>query len=281
MLVGLFCDDATGVGATPPADGNDITVPSPESVKYRVDPLRTRPQGFDRPEASTAGWQRPPEHVWPWQSWPHVPQLCGSTCVLMHVPLQTVSRHVQVPIWQSGAGCAHGGWLCQLPVESHVWGVDIEHCVAFGVQEPEQVPEPLHTYWQVDVFCHVPVLSQVWMSRPEHRVTPGTQVPVQAPCEQANEHACMFCHAPVLSQFWTLPPAHWFDPGTQTPAQTPLPVQTNGHVVIVVHCAFGPHAWALRPLQRITSDAQGSVSPEASSSPASGTVSTPVVPPSV
>jgi hypothetical protein len=202
-----------------------MTVPSPEFVQYTFVAFTAIPQGLLTPVASVAAWHALDWQAAPWQSWPHAPQLCVSLVVSTQAPLHMVSRQAQVPVLQSGVGCAHVGWFSQIPVASQTWGVDIEHCTAPGAHKPVQLPMPEHRNWQVCVVCQAPVVSQVWTEVPEHCVSPGTQLPLHAPPAHPKGQGCAFRQAPVPSQVCTPLPAHCLAPGVQAPAQMPSPVQ--------------------------------------------------------
>ena len=130
-------------------------------------------------------------------------------------PVQTVSRHVHEPDWQSGAGCVHPGWFCQEPVSSQFCGVEPEQRDVLGAQAPVQSPSPLHANGQVWVVCQEPVASHVCFDAPEHCVCPGTHLPVQAPRVHPNGQVCELCHTPLELQVCTPSPAHCFAPVAQ------------------------------------------------------------------
>jgi hypothetical protein len=93
---------------------------------------------------------------------------------------------------------------------------------------------------------------------------------VQPPIEQSGEgcaHAGWFCHEPVESQLWGVVPEHCIVPGAQLPVHSPtlpppvppvplspvplspvtVPVQRNGHVVVVIHVPVVSHVWIDAP----------------------------------
>lgn len=157
------------------------------------------------------------------QSWPHTPQFFGSLCGSTQAPPHIVSRHVQAPFWQSGAGCAHPVWFAHEPVTSHRCGVGPEHRAAFGEQTPTQVPLPMHANGHVWVVCHAPVESQVCLAAPSHWASPGTHFPVHVPREQPKGHDCAVCHSPDGLQVSTPPGEHRFAPGMHSCLSSPPP----------------------------------------------------------
>jgi hypothetical protein len=51
---------------------------------------------------------------------PHALQFAAVFSVVQVVPPHRVSRHVQEPFWQSGAGCEQVVWLTKVPAAPHV-----------------------------------------------------------------------------------------------------------------------------------------------------------------
>jgi len=71
----------------------------------------------------------------------------------------------------------------QLPVASHVCVAALpEHCVAPGVQTPEQTPLTHAWLLQVAGEPHMPLGPHVWTAvTVEHSVAPGVHDPTHAP----------------------------------------------------------------------------------------------------
>jgi hypothetical protein len=115
---------------------------------------------------------------------PQAPQL-AVLLSLTQEPLQSVPRQVQLPVWQSGDGCAQTAWLCQVPVALQVCGVLAPlQLVCPGAQTPTQAP--LTHVWLVhaDVLPHAPPAAHACTPLPEHCVCPGAHTPVQTPPTQ-------------------------------------------------------------------------------------------------
>ena len=76
----------------------------------------------------------------------------------MQVPAQKAAMLGSQVYWQADPVFVHA------PAVLHVCGWSPEHCLAPGVQLPEQVAVlALQMYGQaVPLFCHAPVASQVW-----------------------------------------------------------------------------------------------------------------------
>lgn len=137
------------------------------------------------------------------------------------VPPHSVSRHLQVPFWQSGDGWAQVVPFTQLPVPPHVCVVLPLQLVWPGPQTP--VHDPLTQVWfeQVVPLTQAPPLHDC-VVLPLHCVWPGAQEPTQKPPLQVwLVQAAGAPQVPLASQVWTPLPEHCLAPGVHDPLHTP------------------------------------------------------------
>jgi hypothetical protein len=205
------------------------------------------------------------------------PRLPFASHVATPLPLHTRAPGVHCthcPFRQSGAGVAHAGDDCQVPVLSQVWGTlgwAGSHCVAPGTQVPVHWPlvQPKE---QVVVACQVPVGSQVWTPAPPQPTSPGEHWTHWPPRQTgvAPAQGVLYCQLPVASQVRGVSAPQPVSPGEQA---THTPSRHSG--VVPVHVASARiHCPAVQvsgvwPLHPTLPSVHEAASGEASTFPAS------------